>query len=132
VPERKEASSAPDTREIAVAAAWAAAEKQAERVAVLDVRDLIIITDYFVIASGQTERQVRTVVQEVERALRDRGVKPVRREGETEGLWALLDFVDIVVHVFRAEERDFYDLERLWADAPIVEWETAGAASRSG
>lgn len=119
----------PDSLELATAAARAASSKQGEHIAVLDVRDLIVITDYFVIASGGTERQVRTIVEEVQRALRDVGVKPVRREGETEGVWVLLDFVDIVVHVFREEERDFYDLERLWRDAPTVEWEQAEAAS---
>jgi len=110
-------------------AARAASSKQGERIAVLDVRDLIVITDYFVIASAGTERQVRTLVEEVERVLKGRGVRPVRREGESEGLWVLLDFVDIVVHVFREEERGFYDLERLWRDASTVEWEEAEAAS---
>jgi ribosome-associated protein len=112
-----------------VAAARAAAEKQGERIVVMDVRELIVITDYFVIASGGSERQVRTLVDEVERALREQGVKPIRREGETEGRWVLLDYVDIVVHVFGQEERDYYDLERLWRDAPTVEWDQVGAAS---
>ena len=117
------------SRDLAVAAARAAADKQGERVVVLDVRDLIVITDYFVISSGGSQRQVRTIVDEVERALRTQGVKPVRREGEREGGWVLLDFVDVVVHVFAPEERDYYDLERLWRDAPTVEWEEVGAAS---
>jgi len=112
-----------------VAAARAASDKQGSRIVILDVRDLIVITDYFVIASGATERQARTIVEEVEKACRDLSVKPVRREGDGEGIWVLLDFVDVVVHVFREEERDFYDLERLWSDAPTVEWEEAGAAS---
>jgi len=110
-------------------AARAAAAKQGDRIVVLDVRELIVITDYFVIANGTSERQVRTIVEEVEKALRGQGVKPVRREGEDQGAWVLLDFVDVVVHVFGAEERDYYDLERLWRDAPVVEWEEAGAAS---
>ncbi|HXF36380.1 MAG TPA: ribosome silencing factor, partial [Actinomycetota bacterium] len=88
------------------------------------------ITDYFVIATGTSERQVKTIVEEVERALRARGEKPVRREGEVDGRWVLLDYVDVVVHVFGEEERDYYDLERLWRDAPRVAWEEApGAAS---
>jgi ribosome-associated protein len=127
VPEPR--ATTPDSRELALAAARAASSKQGERITVLDVRDLIVITDYFVIASAGTERQVRTVVEEVQRVLKDRGIRPVRREGESEGLWVLLDFVDIVVHVFREEERDFYDLERLWRDAPTVGWEEAEAAS---
>jgi ribosome-associated protein len=120
---------APDSRELAVAAARAAAGKQGDRIVVLDVRDLIVITDYFVIASGSSDRQVRTIVDEVEKALRSQGSKPVRREGEDRGSWILLDYFDVVVHVFGAEERDYYDLERLWRDAPVVEWEEAGAAS---
>jgi ribosome-associated protein len=118
-----------ESRDAAVAAARAAAEKQGERIVVLDVRDLIVITDYFVVASGGTERQVRTIVEEVEKALRELGTKPVRREGETEGRWVLLDYVDVVVHVFSPEERDFYELERLWRDAPVVPWEEGHAAS---
>src|SRR6476661_10669135 len=102
-------------------AAARAAEKQGERIVVLDVRELIVITDYFVIASAASERQARTIVDEVERSLRDLGVKPLRREGQSEGTWILLDYVDVVVHVFREEERDFYDLERLWRDAPTVD-----------
>jgi ribosome-associated protein len=128
VPERKDQEQA-SSRDLALAAARAAADKQAERVVVMDVRDLIVITDYFVVASGSSERQVRTIVEGVETALRDLGMKPVRREGEQERRWVLLDFVDIVVHVFAPEERDFYDLERLWRDAPLLEWEDVGAAS---
>jgi ribosome-associated protein len=130
VPERKSPEvPGASSRDLAVAAARAAAEKQGERIVVMDVRELIVITDYFVIASGGSERQVRTLVEEIERALRGSGVKPIRREGQTEMRWVLLDYVDIVVHVFAPEERDFYDLERLWRDAPVVEWEDVGAAS---
>jgi ribosome-associated protein len=130
VPERKDTETrGVSSRDLAIAAARAAADKQGERVVVLDVRELIVITDYFVIASGGSERQVRTIVDEVERALRELGVKPVRREGEDDRRWVLLDFFDIVVHVFAEEERDYYDLERLWRDAPTLEWESIGAAS---
>ena len=122
----------PDSRDVALAAARAAAEKQGERIVVLDVRELIVITDYFVIASASSERQARTITEEVERSLRGLGVKPLRREGESEGIWILLDYVDVVVHVFRDEERDFYDLERLWRDAPVVEWEPADEAAARG
>lgn len=126
------ATQSEESREAAVAAARSASAKQAESVAILDVHGLIVITDYFVIASGETERQVRTIVEEVEKALRDLGRKPVRREGETEGRWVLLDYVDVVVHVFADEEREYYDLERLWRDAPRVDWDENGAASSSG
>ena len=113
--------------ELAIAAARAASTKQADRVVILDMRELLVITDYFVIASGSSERQVKTIAEEIERAIRDLGAKPVRREGDREASWILLDFVDFVAHVFMAEEREFYDLERLWADAPRIAWETEGA-----
>jgi ribosome-associated protein len=121
-----------DGREIAVTAARAAASKQAADVTILDVHGLIVITDYFVIASGQTDRQVKTIVEEVERAVRDLGEKPVRREGDASSCWVLLDYIDVVVHVFAQEEREYYDLERLWRDAPRLGWigsEQAAAGS---
>ena len=111
-----------ESREVAVTAARAAAAKQATGVTILDVQSLIVITDYFVICSGQTDRQVKTIVEEVEKAVRDLGEKPVRREGEADSRWVLLDYVDVVVHVFADQEREYYDLERLWRDAPRVRW----------
>ena len=111
-----------DGREIAVTAARAAAAKQAADVTILDVHGLIVITDYFVIASGETDRQVKTILEEVERAVRDLGEKPVRREGDIDSRWVLLDYIDVVVHVFAREEREYYDLERLWRDAPRLGW----------
>jgi len=91
---------------------------------VLDVGDIIAITDAFVIASGGNRRQVRTIVEEVEQQLTDRaGVKPVSVEGLDDASWVLLDYGDLVVHVFLDETRTYYDLERLWSDAPRVEWE---------
>ena len=109
VPSGSEAGS----RETAVAAARAAADKQAEHVVILDVHELIVITDLFVVCTGTSDRQVKTIVEEVEKALRGLERKPVRREGEQESRWVLLDYVDVVVHVFAPEEREFYDLERL-------------------
>jgi ribosome-associated protein len=117
------------SKQLAEAAARAASSKQGRDVVILDVRDLIVITDYFVIASGSSDRQVRTIAEGIERALRDRGLKPVRREGEREGRWVLLDFVDFVAHVFLDEDRAFYDLERLWADAPRVAWQERAASN---
>jgi ribosome-associated protein len=118
-----------DTRDLARLAARTAASKQGEAVTVLDVRDLITITDYFVIASGTSGRQVGTIADEVAKSLKQHGTNPVRREGEAGTGWILLDFVDFVVHVFRAEERDFYRLENLWGDAPVVSWEDHRDAS---
>jgi ribosome-associated protein len=105
----------------ALGAASAASSKKAERIAILDVSKQLVITDFFVICNGNTERHVRTIAEEVEKKLReDFGVKPYRREGEREARWVLLDYVDFVVHVFHHEEREYYDLERLWADAGVV------------
>jgi ribosome-associated protein len=119
-----------DSRATAVAAAQAAAAKQGDDIVILDVRELIVITDYFVIASGSSDRQVRTLVEEIEKSIRDRlDRKPVRREGEDGLQWVLLDFVDVVVHVFAEEQREYYDLERLWRDAPRLEWEESDAVS---
>jgi ribosome-associated protein len=119
------------SRELAIAAARAAASKNARDILILDVGKLIVITDYFVIASGATDRQVKTVAEEIRRALAEMEVKPVRREGEREGRWVLLDFVDFVAHVFRDEERQYYGLERLWGDAQEVAWEPPEASDRA-
>lgn len=119
-------ASSAGSRTIAAAAARAAADKQAQDVVVLDVHELIVITDYFVLCTGTSDRQVKTLVEEIEKALRTLGEKPVRREGEQESRWVLLDYVDVVVHVFAEEEREFYDLERLWRDAPRLGWEGDG------
>lgn len=115
--------------DFACLAARAASGKQGEEVLVLDVRELITITDYFVIASGASDRQVKTIADEVVKTLRGEGTKPVRIEGEAASRWILLDFVDFVVHVFHQDERDHYRLERLWVDAPRVEWGNGARAS---
>lgn len=96
----------------------AAADKKARDLVVLDVGDLLSITDYFVICSGTSDRQVRTIVDEVHAKLRELATKPLRTEGEPGGGWVLVDYGDFVVHVFSEETRAYYDLERLWKDAP--------------
>lgn len=101
--------------------ALAADEKLAERISVLDVSDRLAITDIFVIASADTERQVQAIVDEVELQMRDQlDRRPTRREGATENRWTLLDYGDLVVHVQRNEEREFYALDRLWKDCPAI------------
>ena len=108
-------------------AAAAAAAKKANHVVILDVSKLLVITDHFLICSGNSDRQVRTIADEVERHLREtHSMKPYRREGEREARWILLDYVDFVVHVFQKADREYYDLERLWADAPRLEYEEGG------
>ena len=107
--------------ELAVAAAEAAGDKLAQDIVAIDVSDHLVITDIFVICSGNTERQVKAIVDSIEERLHGLGGKRIRREGHAEGRWVLLDFGDIVVHAQLAEERVFYDLERLWGDCPMVE-----------
>jgi ribosome-associated protein len=103
-------------------AAEAAAEKLADNIIAYDVSDQLVITDAFVLCSAANDRQVRSIVDEIERRLReDAEVKPIRREGEREGRWVLLDYADIIVHVQHAEERIYYSLERIWKDCPSVE-----------
>ena len=108
---------------LASIAALAADEKLAQEIAVIDVSEQLVITDCFVIASGETDRQVSAIVDEVEDKLREAGARPIRKEGVREGRWALLDYGELVVHVQRAEEREFYGLDRLWRDCPLIEVE---------
>jgi ribosome-associated protein len=106
-------------------AARAAASKTLERTVVLDMSELLGITDAFVVTSGTSPRQVGTIADEVARQVREVGGGPPRRvEGRDDLRWVLLDYGDFVVHVFTLEARDLYDLERLWADAPRLEWES--------
>jgi ribosome-associated protein len=122
----------PPSRAVAAAAARAATAKQAEDVVVLDVSTLIVITDFFVICSAGTQRQVKTVIEAVEDGVRGIGAKPIRREGEAGAGWWLLDYVDVVVHVFGTDERAYYDLERLWRDAPRLNWQSEPEAATGG
>ena len=87
--------------------------------------DILRIADVFVLATGNSRRQVQALADSVDEALRDHGRRPIRVEGRTEGEWALLDYGDVVVHLFQPEMREFYSLERLWGDAPRVEWEAS-------
>lgn len=99
-------------------AALAADDKRGENIAVLDLRGLSLMTDYFVIVDAVSEVQVRAVANGVRESLEEWGVAAVRREGWDDARWVLLDYGDVVVHVFRTEDREYYDLERLWGDAP--------------
>jgi ribosome-associated protein len=112
-----------EARDTALLAAQAAADKLATDVSIVDVSERLAITDAFVLASAPNERQVQSIVDEVEERLRGHGIKPVRREGVAESRWVLLDFVDVVVHVQHAEERAYYALERLWKDCPTIPFE---------
>jgi len=111
-------------------AARAASAKKADNTVVLDVGGVLSITDAFVITSGHNRRQVLTIAEEVEAQVKAiGGPSPIRMEGLTDAQWVLLDYGDFVVHVFLDEVRRYYDLERLWADAPVVEWDEGVAAA---
>jgi ribosome-associated protein len=106
--------------ELVHAAARAASDKLAENILAFDVSDQLVITDAFLLCSATNERQVKSIVDEIEDKLREIDAKPVRREGERDGRWVLLDYAEIVVHVQHTEEREFYSLERLWRDCPVI------------
>ena len=119
--------------ELAETAAEAAADKLATDIIAYDVSEQLVITDVFLLCSAANDRQVRAIVDEIEERLRRLGARPARREGEREGRWVLLDYLDIVIHVQHAEEREFYALERLWKDCPVLTLpEPATAAARTG
>ncbi len=101
-------------------AARAASDKLATHIIAFDVSEQLVITDAFLLCSASNERQVKSIVDEVEDQLRAFGAKPVRREGERDGRWVLIDYAEIVVHVQHEEERQFYALERLWRDCPPI------------
>ncbi len=107
--------------ELTVAAAEAAAEKLAEEIIALDVSDQLVITDCFLLAAADNDRQVRAVVDAIEERLSAMGAKPVRREGLRAGRWVLLDSGEVVVHVQHADDRQYYALERLWKDCPVID-----------
>jgi ribosome-associated protein len=115
----------------ALLAARVADDKQGSRTVVLEVGGVLAITDYFVITSGRNSRQVRTIAEEIERAIKAAGGQgPLRVEGLSDLTWVLLDYGDVVVHVFDEATREFYDIERLYRDVPVVAW-TESRASRA-
>lgn len=108
----------PRAIELIETAATAAADKLARDIVAYDVSEQLAISDAFLLCTGANDRQVRSIMDEVEDKMREAGAELVRREGVTEGRWILLDYADIVVHVQNSEERMFYSLERIWKDCP--------------
>lgn len=111
-----------DSKEIAVACAKIADEKKAQDIVILDVNKISSITDYFVICSGINERQLYAIADEIDKQLKKLSVKKFGMEGYREAKWILIDYGDVIVHLFDKEIRTYYDLELLWGDAPKVEW----------
>lgn len=110
-----------EARQKALLAADAAEAKLAEQVVVLDLQEQTPVADFFVIASGGNRVQIKAITEGVEEALEAEGVRPAHAEGREDGRWVLLDFGDVVVHIFGPHERQYYNLERLWGDAQVIE-----------
>lgn len=120
-------SDAEQVRELAATAAAEAVERKGTDVALLDLRGLTTATDWFVLVTGESDIQVRSIAERIEERLgKDFGARPWHVEGLKQTRWVLLDYVDFVVHVFHREARSFYDLDRLWADAPVERFGTEG------
>lgn len=119
------------SQRLAQIAARAATEKKAFDIQILDIGDLLVITDYFVICSGNNVRQVKTISEFVQEKLAKEKSYPLSVEGGKEAKWVLLDYVDFVIHIFLEQEREYYQLERLWKDAPLVEWEEKPARKKA-
>jgi ribosome-associated protein len=114
-------TASPDALALVAVAAQAASDKLAEDIVAFDVSEQLVITDVFLVCSAANDRQVVSIVDEIEEQARlQLGVKPVRREGDRDARWVLLDFVDVVVHVQHVEERVYYSLERIWRDCPVI------------
>ena len=123
----------PEAIDLASIAARAAQEKLATTITGLDMSGQMPLTDIFLIVSADNERQVQAIVEAVEEALREQAdTKPLRREGNGPGRWVLLDFGEIIVHAQHDEERDFYDLERLWRDCPHLDLGAVGSQQTDG
>ncbi len=122
-----------DAVELAVVAAAGADDKKATNLAVLDVADLLAVVDLFVLASTQNERQLKAAAESIEDRVREQlDRRPLRREGTAASGWFLLDYGDVVCHVFDHEQREFYDLDRLWRDVPRRDPETGDVISGTG
>ena len=122
-----------DSKQKAKRIVQAAQDKKAEDVVALDVRGLSSFADIFVIATGNSDRHVRSIVDGIEAALAEHGERPIGVEGREEGRWVLMDLNDAIVHVFQRDAREHYGLERLWGDAPELEIAAPGAGvARSG
>jgi len=112
-----------NTEELAKKVAEAADDKKAEDIKVLDMRGVSILADYFIICSGAADTQVRAIINSVEDVLEEEGIYVKNKEGIDEGRWAVLDYADVIVHVFHKNEREHYQLEKLWGDATEVNWQ---------
>ncbi|PYL13453.1 MAG: ribosome silencing factor [Verrucomicrobia bacterium] len=117
--------------QLAKACAELASNKKAEDIVVLDLRTISTFTDFFVICSATSQPQLKAIANEIETRLReDHAIRPVAIDGFPASQWIVLDYLQVVVHVFHRDKREFYSLEDLWSDAPLLDWEAADAAVR--
>ncbi|MCP4403501.1 MAG: ribosome silencing factor [bacterium] len=114
------------SREDAVSAAEATLDKKAQDIVLLEVSEVTTYADYFLICSGRSSIQVKAIVTAIEQHLKERGILPLHLEGQSEARWVLMDYDELIVHVFHEEARSFYDLERLWKDVPCTTFEETG------
>ena len=119
----------PTPRQLALLAAEVCDEKKAKDIVVLDVRKITSISDYFIVCSTSNERQARAIAEDLRLKMRDLGRSEMGVEGLQDGRWVLQDFADFVLHIFHESQREFYDIEGLWADAKRVRWKTPGRKS---
>jgi len=112
-----------EPRDTALTCARIADGKKARDIVVLDIRRLFFLTDFFVIATGNNTIQLRAIADEVNRRLKEAGLRRLSLTGYQDGRWVLMDYIDVVVHLFLPEAREYYDLELLWGDAPRLDWE---------
>lgn len=112
-----------ESKEMAIMAANAMDEKKGASITVLELQDLTVLTDYFVVATGNSRTQTQALADGVEKKLKEAGILGQRLEGYSEGRWILMDYGSVIVHIFQEDERNFYKLEKLWADAPALPYE---------
>ena len=112
------------SRQLAIACAKLCEDKKAAHIVILDVRELTYIADYFIVCSTNNERQARAITDDLRVSMRESGLRELGVEGVNDARWILQDFGDIVVHIFHESQREFYDIEGLWADAKQVRWKT--------
>ncbi len=108
--------------QIAVLCARAADSKKGEEILLLDVRDISSVSDFFIIVSGQSEPHLKAMRNEIELQLKKEGIVAKGIDGFPHSQWVIMDYLDVMVHIFSSERRDFYALERLWGDAPLIDW----------
>ena len=110
-----------DAKEKSLFCAQAALEKKAFNITILELKEVSAVTDYFLICSGRSDRQVQAIAQFIDERMRERGIRPLGEEGMQQGRWVLMDYADVVIHIFYDQVRLHYDLEGLWREAPQID-----------